>query len=115
MCAVVLAGPYVLRCPDRRMPRWPRMAISPTDAPRRGWAGTVLRTRLDLNGLPRDSPSLRQAVADLVRELTPPVARLVAHDLGNLGEMTPDLERRLLATAFTPDQVIGDWLPDAPA
>ncbi len=92
-----------------------KLALSPADAPRRGWIGTILRTRLDLEGLLRESPSLRPDVPGLVREITPKIAQLVAYDLGGMGEMTPDLRARLLTTNFTLEQVLGDWLPDTPA
>jgi len=77
-----------------------KLAVSPAVAPRRDWTGTVPRTRLELDDILRESPSLRPEIPALVRELGPKIAKLVAQDLEGAGEATP--------------AVLGDWLPERP-
>jgi len=91
-----------------------KLTVSPAQAPRRGWTSTVLRTRLELEDILQESPSLRPDVPALVQEISPKVGKLVGQDLKESGEATPSVLARLQAVTFTPEQVLGDWLPDAP-
>jgi hypothetical protein len=92
-----------------------KLSVSPAEAPRRGWAATVLRTRPEIEDLLDESPSLRPELPALVRQIGPKSAKLVADLLRNEGELTPERRDRLAAIEFTPEQVFGDWLPDDPA
>jgi Domain of unknown function DUF29 len=49
-----------------------KLAASPAPEPVRGWSTTVLRERRQVASLLRDSPSLRLAVATIIREEIPP-------------------------------------------
>jgi hypothetical protein len=92
-----------------------KLSCSPAGAPRPGWVETVIRTRFEITNILDDSPSLRAEIPAHVARLVPKVARLVVDILEDKGEMTPDLRARLLATSFTSEEVVGDWLPDPPA
>jgi hypothetical protein len=90
-----------------------KLSFSPAQQPRHGWVETVLRTRAKLEDLLDESPSLRSEVPAMVARLSPKTARLVADILAEYRELTPELRAALLATSFTPEQVLGDWLPAA--
>ena len=95
-----------------------KLELSPAREPRRGWAETVVRARLRIERLLRDSPSLRRQIADIIEDETAPAAKLVAFNLNSSGEATPPLLVKLGSISYTEEQVLGDWLPgksDAPA
>ena len=91
-----------------------KLSVSPAEPPRRGWIATVLRTRQDLADVLNDSPSLRREVPAILREIGPEAAKIAAVELAGFGEAAPEIQARLHATGFTVEQVLGDWLPDAP-
>jgi hypothetical protein len=92
-----------------------KLSLSPAGAPRRGWVETVRRARAGVEDVLHDSPSLRGEIPALIARLSPRTARLVADILADTGEVAPEQLARARATVFTPEQVLGDWLPEPPA
>jgi hypothetical protein len=91
-----------------------KLMVSPAAPPRRGWIGTVRRTRSELEDVLRESPSLRPEVPAMVREIGRKVGKFVLQDLEDAGEATPQGQARLAAIELTQEQVLGDWLPEPP-
>jgi hypothetical protein len=91
-----------------------KLSLSPAEGPRRGWVETVLRTRAQIDELLEDSPSLRGELPAHVARLVPRTAQLVADLLADKGELTSEVHARLRGASFTPEQVVGKWLPDPP-
>lgn len=92
-----------------------KLELSPARDPRRSWAETVLRTRIGIERLLKDSPSLRRQVTEIIAEETAQVAKLVAFNLTAYGEATPALLARLRAISYSETQILGDWLPSESA
>ena len=76
--------------------------------PRAGWRATVERTRIEIEALLDDSPSLRRLVDEMVAEETLRACRLANTALREHDEM-PRVDLKTLA--YASDQVLGDWLP----
>jgi len=87
-----------------------KLERSPAADSRAGWHGTVRRERREVEGLLRDSPSLRRLVPEMIAEEGAFVAGIVGRLLRERGEEVPGPAR----AALTPDQVLGDWWPDLP-
>ncbi|MBV9251880.1 MAG: DUF29 domain-containing protein [Acetobacteraceae bacterium] len=86
-----------------------KLRISPAIDSRRGWSETALRSRLDVEDLLQDSPSLRQCVGDIIARRLPAARRLALAALESQGEH-PVSDPELLV--FDEAQVLGDWFPD---
>lgn len=84
-----------------------KLLVSPTEAPRVGWAETVLEQRRQLAKVLRDNPSLRRMVADVVAEELPGAMQQATLALRGHGEPPVPAEITL-----SEDQVLGPWLPD---
>ncbi len=91
-----------------------KLSFSPAEAPRRGWIETVGRARTEIEDVLGESPSLRPELPTFVASQMPKVTRLASDSLAEFGELTPDLRARLRTADFTPEQVLGTWLPDRP-
>ena len=61
-----------------------------------------------------DSPSLRGEAKALITRQIRAAAELAADDLGHPGEPIDAIQARLDKEHYTPEQVLGDWLPDEP-
>ena len=85
-----------------------KLQTSPAKAPRRGWEATVVRERGTIEDLLDLSPSLRNAVPELVARAVRLARRVVERELADRGE----LAKRLANLDYSPDQVLGEWLPD---
>jgi hypothetical protein len=79
--------------------------------PRAGWRDTIDRARSEIASLLADSPSLCPAVANLIARELPKARRFAGTALTRHGE-TPRVD--LQTIAYTEDQVLGEWFPDAP-
>ena len=89
-----------------------KLEFSRHTGPRGGWLSTVNRERGEIAMILEDSPSLRRLIPSLIgRRVTGAISAGIA-GLGRHGETVDTSARR--AAGYTPDQVIGDWLPDAP-
>jgi hypothetical protein len=91
-----------------------KLAVSPATEPRAGWQESVADARAEIELVLDDSPSLRREVEELIRKQSPAAARRAAADLARHGEPADAVQSRLEQGGFTADQVLGDWLPDAP-
>lgn len=84
-----------------------KLAHSPDQPPRAGWAATVDRERLDIEVLLRGSPSLRRHVPAYAVWSYPRVRRLLIRQLR--AEETASMPA---ANPFTPEQLLDpDFLP----
>ena len=82
--------------------------------PRAGWRSTIMEARSEIDGVLRDSPSLRREVDRLVLEQLPKAAQLAAADLARYGEPAEGVRTRIQELGFTAEQVLGDWFPEPP-
>jgi Flp pilus assembly CpaE family ATPase len=85
---------------------------SPAKKPAATWAATVKREREAIEDLLAESPSLRQRVPAIVASVQIGARDRIAGILTARGEITVSQMTRLLAEAFTPEQVLGDWWPE---
>jgi hypothetical protein len=88
-----------------------KLEVSPALEPRAGWRTTVRDTRIEIEDVLRDSPSLRRDVDALIKEGISSAAELAAADLSQFGEPADGVSARLEKGGFTADQVLGDWFP----
>jgi Domain of unknown function DUF29 len=86
-----------------------KLQASPATEPRPGWRAAIRRTRIEIESLLEDSPSLKREVGKIVVQEMPRARRLASAALEEHGE-TPLVDLQTLA--FSEDQVLGDWLPD---
>jgi Domain of unknown function DUF29 len=92
-----------------------KLECSPATDPRRNWTDTIGRERRNIEDLFGDSPSLRSEIGGMIERETPRTARLVTRGLRDYGETTPELLVKVGRSAYTEEQVLGDWFPgDAP-
>ena len=87
-----------------------KLLASPASEPRAGWIMTIDRSRIEIERLLEDSPSLRRDVSAIVARETVR-ARRSARKALELHREQPRVEIESLS--FGEDQVLGDWLPDA--
>lgn len=85
-----------------------KLAASPATAPRAGWHETLFEQRAAIADLLHDSPSLRPAVAAIIREKLPQARAQALISLADHGEQ-PRVD--VAGLDFTDDQVLGPWLP----
>jgi Domain of unknown function DUF29 len=86
-----------------------KLQASPASEPRAGWMMTIDRSRIEIERLLEDSPSLRREVSAIVaREVTR--ARRSARRALELHGEQPRVDIESLV--YSEDQVVGDWLPD---
>jgi len=91
-----------------------KLQYSPARDPRAGWIETVGRSRGEVLGILRDSPSLRREVPELIERETGDAMRLAARSLIAHGEI-PEAAMARLGSGYTQAQVLEDWWPDPPA
>ncbi len=92
-----------------------KLEVSTAVAPRSGWERTVVEQRTRLRRLLRDSPSIAGQVPDMLADAAPAAARLAALSLRAFDEETGDASLEVRARRYTPDDVLGDWIPSGPA
>jgi hypothetical protein len=88
-----------------------KLQFSPAQEPRLGWIETIVRSRKEIAKLLRRNPSLKPEIVAEVADEMADTAELVVAVLGLHGEVDQELAVRIRGTAYTPDQVVGDWLP----
>ena len=86
-----------------------KLQVSTADRPRAGWKRTIAEERVQIGRLLKDSPSLRQAVPDLIRDELADARMLALLDLAEFDEH-PTADPQGLV--FTDTQVLGPELPD---
>jgi hypothetical protein len=92
-----------------------KLEAAPASDPRAGWHATIYDGRAEIEGILRDSPSLRREIDGLLSEQAGAAAKLAAADLAQHGEPADSVWARLAAGGFIADQVLGDRFPDASA
>ncbi len=88
-----------------------KLQTSPATDPRPGWRQTILRERAEIEGVLKDSPSLRRTLPDVIAAQIGMARRLIALDLADRGE-TPTIDPASIS--YTAEQLLGDWLPADP-
>ena len=91
-----------------------KLQYSPTPDPRRGWIGSILDARSEIEDLFETSPSLRTGLDREIARQTERAVRLALNDLEGKGELDPAATAALRATSYTRDQILGDWFPSEP-
>jgi hypothetical protein len=91
-----------------------KLEASSAMEPRARWRSTIIEARSEIDGVLRDSPSLRGEVDRLVVEQLPRAAELAAADLSRYGDPAEAVRTRIQNNGFTVAQVLGDWFPEAP-
>lgn len=85
-----------------------KLELSPVSGPRRGWKETIRRSRLELEQLLDDNPSLRREVATFLNApLMAKAAKLTVDDLIGAGER----RRGTPVPVYTEAQILDDWWP----
>ena len=79
--------------------------------PRRGWTATVRRSRLAVEDLLDEAPSLRRELPAMLREQMTRTGQLVIEQLQDADESAETVRARLGSGGFTAEEVFGDWLP----
>src|SRR5215207_11736920 len=92
-----------------------KLEHSSVTEPREGWLDTVERSRQEAENLLKESPSLRREASEIVASAFEDFARIAVDGLIRRGEIDKRRRRELLAHPYTPDQVLGQWLPGEPA
>jgi len=85
------------------------LQTSPALDPRAGWRRTIRRERREIARLLADAPSLKQTASAVIQQEFSGARDVVIEDLTDRGE-TPHRDPATLT--FTPEQVLGTWLPD---
>ena len=91
-----------------------KLEHSPARNPRRGCEDSIIDARDEIEDLLERSPSLKRDVSGEISKQTPRAARMAIRDLGRRAEVDPTTLARIRTTAYSPDQILGDWFPPAP-
>ena len=86
-----------------------KLQTSPAADPRHGWVATILRARLEIRAILKESPSLRPSVTEVVQENLPSAREIAERALREYSEQ-PRAE--LASLGYDEGQVLGPWLPD---
>ena len=103
-------GSYIMRIIQHLV----KLDHSPAVEPRNGWRRTIRLARLQTERRIEASPSLERELARIVEEETKRGIEYAIADLeehGKIGEVDASALRR---SRYTPDQVLGHWLPEEP-
>jgi hypothetical protein len=88
-----------------------KLEYSPAIDPRRGWCESISHARNEIDLILDDSPSLRREVGDAIAIGLKPAARTAAFALEGYSELNAATRARIQATAYTEEQILGDWFP----
>ena len=91
-----------------------KLEFSHAPNPRASWDETIIRSRQHIRKLLRESPSLRGAVPELVKEATADALEVARKAMARHGEVIAAVTARLSDRTYTPDQILDDWWPDSP-
>jgi hypothetical protein len=91
-----------------------KLEFSPATEPRRGWFETVNDARSEIEDLLETSPSLGAEAHGAVDLALRQGSRKAILDLEKYGELDANLVTKLRATAYTEEQILGDWFPPEP-
>jgi hypothetical protein len=88
-----------------------KLQASPAQEPRAEWRITIRRSRLNVERLLNDNPSLRPFIDRLIADAMKIGPQLAEAAFEEYGE-TPLMDPKKLT--YSKDQIFGDWLPDEP-
>jgi hypothetical protein len=91
-----------------------KLEYSVAKDPRRGWFETIIQARREIELVLETSPSLSNEIDNMIPSEMRRGAKSAAYDLEKYGELTPTLLVKIRATAYTPEQILGDWFPPEP-
>jgi Domain of unknown function DUF29 len=91
-----------------------KLQYSPAFNPRADWQVSIRDARAEIEGLLKDSPSLRRQVSRLASEQAVNAVELAILDLRKYGELDASTVRALRDARYTADQIVGDWFPPDP-
>src|SRR3974390_805538 len=91
-----------------------QLAFSPAMEPRRGWAESIDDARSEVEDLLQTSPSLKNDASAALEFALRQGTRKAIRDLEKHGELDAATRTRIQATAYTTDQILGDWFPPEP-
>ena len=88
-----------------------KLEYSLASDPRSGWIESIGDARSEIELVLEDSPSLEREIDAAITTGLKHGARKAIFALEEYGELAPVVAARIRATTYTPDQVLGDWLP----
>jgi hypothetical protein len=88
-----------------------KLEYSPAADPRRGWIESIGDARGEIELVLEDSPSLKKEIDAAIAGGLKHAARKAIFALEDHGELDPTVAARLRATAYTSEQILGDWYP----
>jgi hypothetical protein len=92
-----------------------KLEYSGATEPRRGWIESINDARIEIEAVLEDSPSLKNEItAAITAEMRRGLRKAIA-DLKNYENIDPATLARMQGTAYTQEQVLGDWFPEGPA
>ena len=90
---------------------WLKLEMSPARDPRNKWRQTIGVSRVQIDVLLEENPSLRRDLPGAVAPAVRAGAKLAAADLVAYGELDEVRARRLAARSFTLDELVAGELP----
>ena len=90
-----------------------KLMFSPAADSRALWRTSVINARFAIRTITQESPSLKRDLEPLIASVHDGAAGLAETSMERHGETERNIQRRLLATRLNPDQILGDWFPDA--
>jgi hypothetical protein len=91
-----------------------KLEYSPAFEPRNPWRRSIRLSRIRAHRVLEDNPSLKRDVRRLARQASEDGIELAIAELDEHHE-TDDLDLTAMrGTAFTPEQILGDWFPPEP-
>jgi len=91
-----------------------KLQFSPAAEPRRRWSESVADARSEIEIVLRMSPSLRTEIVTAIADERELATHRAVSDLDQYGKISPTRARQMRAASFTPEQILGDWLPPPP-
>jgi hypothetical protein len=92
-----------------------KLQFSPAPDPRRGWTDSVLHARSEIETWLAAEPAMRTRLPGIVEEARARGTANAVRALRAYDEVPAAIAVKLHGGAFTDDQILGDWFPDAPA
>src|SRR4051812_32219054 len=88
-----------------------KLEYSTAREPRRGWEDTVMRSRVAIDGLLQDNPSLRREIPALSQTVFERYAQFPVTDLIRRGELDKSRREGILARRYTEEELLEHWYP----
>ena len=91
-----------------------KLQYSGAKEPRRRWMESISDARSEIELVLETSPSLRRELGAVIIGETERGSRRAIADLEKHNEIDPASAARIRATAYTEEQMLGDWFPEEP-